>query len=193
MKKILSLICFIASGAQAAVPGTSNSVITPIQSNTAATMGGTTLTIPFASFATAAIYRLCGGYNTTATSGAYYGLYSANNPNTGQTTFQVPSGATKGFLGITVEYGTPAGSFYGVKVGYGTALLGSENNTSAPAGAVTYGPPGTTSIGMYQNLVATTYYNFSAAGVNFPPGSYPYVQNVGGTGAFIFCITGVVQ
>jgi hypothetical protein len=168
-------------------------VISPLTTSTAASAAGSAATIPFASFASASIYRLCGGYNTSGETAGYFGLYSSNSPNVGQTTFQVPSSATKGFLGLWVEWATAGAVMTGVTVGYGTALLGSENGSTPPTGAQTYGAIGATGVGPFVSMAANTYYNTSAVGINFPPGSYPYIKSQIASAALFFCITGIVQ
>jgi hypothetical protein len=182
-KLILGVLLLIGASANAAIPGTSNSVGSGMSATINTAAGNNPFTIPLASLST--IAQICASGGGTSTH--YYGFYSAAAPSYGGS-YQVPSG--KSFYALVVDY-VMAAAGNTEYFGYGSGPLGSDGSASGPPGIVSYtGAAGAAGLASQGAGAGSK----SGIGLVFPALSYPFVNWVGSTGnAANTCLIGVVQ
>jgi hypothetical protein len=182
LKTIVLILMFFFQIANAAIPGTSNSVASGFSASTN-TVANNPFTVPISQLSS--MVQICGVTNGTLS--RYFGFYSEAAPNyMGQ--YQVPSG--KSFYALVVD-AVMAAANNQLYFGYGTSPLGQDDDATAPFGNVPYSESGNPAF-----MVGPTAVQSSKSGVGliFPAGSYPYLYTSGtNTTSGDLCIIGIVQ
>ncbi len=195
MKKILSVLLMASTVALAGPALPPASSIVGINGTTTEAIQNPIAGIPFSSLANASIYVLCGGRSGTSVGNTYFGLYSANAPQPGQTQFLIPAGKT--LYGISASMLSSAENIWVLNTSTGT--IPADNATTAPPGAMYFGSVlagGNTGASPFFNVTASVAKTVSAVGVNLWGGNQNGLY-VGlfqeSAGHHYFCFTGYLQ
>lgn len=143
------------------------------------------ITVPIGSLSN--MVTLTGGSGSTSAN-YFYGFYSASSPTSNSAPYQVPSGKTLYVLGMYMA-GTVGHSPI---FGYGTATF-TEASSSAPTGAVFYGPGSNPGASAFLPTATTPAYTYFPVGISFPANSYPFWKAYASSEYMGLILIGILQ